>query len=55
MCFELDDWPHFVFSFRPSRVGLSAPSKVLEIWTAEFDWMDAHTDGGVLNVCMTRR
>jgi peptidoglycan/xylan/chitin deacetylase (PgdA/CDA1 family) len=52
MCFELDDWPHFQFSFTPQRVGLSAPSKVLEIWTGEFDWMDRHVEGGVLNVAM---
>ena len=52
MCFELDDWPHFQFNFDPSRVGLSAPSKVLEIWTGELDWMDEHVDGGVLVVAM---
>jgi len=52
MCFELDDWPHFQFNFDPSRVGLSAPSKVLEIWTGELDWMDEHIDGGVLTVAM---
>jgi peptidoglycan/xylan/chitin deacetylase (PgdA/CDA1 family) len=52
MCFELDDWPHFQFNFDPSRVGLSAPSKVLEIWAGELDWMDEHVDGGVLVVTM---
>lgn len=52
MSFELDDWPHFQFTFAPYRVGLSAPSKVLEIWAAEADWMDANVDGGMLNVCM---
>ena len=53
MCFELDDWPHFQFAFGPPyRAGLSAPSKVLEIWTEEFDWMHRHADGGVLTVCM---
>lgn len=53
MCFELDDWPHFQFAFGPPyRAGLSAPSKVLEIWTEDFDWMDAHVDGGLLTVCM---
>ena len=25
---------------------------MLEIWRAEFDFMDAHVDGGVLTVCM---
>ena len=52
MSFELDDWPHFQFTFAPYRAGLSAPSKVLEIWQAEFDFMDRELDGGVLNVCM---
>ena len=52
MCFELDDWPHFQFNFSPSRVGLSAPSKVLEIWQGELDWMHEHVDGGVLVVTM---
>ncbi len=33
-------------------MGLSAPSKVLEIWNAELDWMVDHVDGGVLTVCM---
>jgi hypothetical protein len=52
MCFELDDWPHFQFNFDPSRVGLSAPSKVLEIWQGELDFMHEHVDGGVLVVTM---
>ena len=50
--FELDDWPHFQFNFEPSRVGLSAPSKVLEIWSGELDLMHEHVDGGVLVVAM---
>ena len=52
MCFELDDWPHFQSNFAPHRAGLSAPSKVLEIWQGELDYMDANVDGGVLVVCM---
>jgi peptidoglycan-N-acetylglucosamine deacetylase len=52
MSFELDDWPHFQFTFAPYRAGLSAPSKVLEIWQGEFDFMHRELDGGVLNVCM---
>ena len=52
MSFELDDWPHFQFVFSPYRVGLSAPSKVLEIWQGEFDYMHERIDGGVLNVAM---
>ena len=52
MCFEFDDWPHFQFNFSPYRNGTSAPSKVLEIWQSEFDWMHRHVDGGILIVCM---
>jgi peptidoglycan/xylan/chitin deacetylase (PgdA/CDA1 family) len=52
MSFELDDWPHFQFNFRPSRTGLSSPAKVLEIWTGEFDWMHVNVEGGVLTVTM---
>ena len=50
--FSLDDWPHFTFNFHPSRVGLSAPSKVLEIWASEFDYMVEHEDSGVLTLTM---
>ena len=52
VAFCLDDWPHFTFSFEPSRVGLSAPSKVLEIWTGEFDYMSAHEPGGIFTLTM---
>jgi peptidoglycan-N-acetylglucosamine deacetylase len=52
IAFELDDWVHFQFNFNPYRNGTSAPSKVLEIWSAEFDWMHVHVDGGVLTVAM---
>jgi peptidoglycan/xylan/chitin deacetylase (PgdA/CDA1 family) len=52
MSFELDDWVHFQFNFDPYRKGGATPSDVLEIWREEFDWMDAHVDGGVLTVCM---
>jgi len=52
MCFELDDWVHFQFNFDPYRKGGAPPSHVLEIWRAEFDWMDEHVDGGVLTICM---
>ena len=48
----LDDWPHFTFNFDPYRAGLSAPSKVFEIWAAEFDYMRAHAPGGVLTLTM---
>jgi peptidoglycan/xylan/chitin deacetylase (PgdA/CDA1 family) len=52
MSFELDDWVHFQFNFDPYRKGGAPPSQVLEIWRAEFDWMDEHVEGGVLTVCM---
>jgi peptidoglycan/xylan/chitin deacetylase (PgdA/CDA1 family) len=52
MCFEFDDWAHFQFNFNPYRNGTSAPSKVLEIWTADFDWMQQNVDGGILTVAM---
>ena len=50
--FEFDDWVHFQFNFNPYRNGTSAPSKVLEIWTQEFDRMHGHVDGGVLTAMM---
>jgi peptidoglycan-N-acetylglucosamine deacetylase len=52
MSFEFDDWVHFQFNFNPYRNGTSAPSKVLEIWTTEFDWMHHHVDGGILTVAL---
>jgi len=48
LCFEFDDWVHFQFNFNPYRNGTSAPSKVFEIWTKEFDWMHANVDAGIL-------
>jgi peptidoglycan/xylan/chitin deacetylase (PgdA/CDA1 family) len=50
--FSLDDWPHFTFNFTPYRLGLSAPSKVLEIWTEDLDYMVKHEENGVLTVTM---
>jgi len=52
MAFEFDDWVHFQFNFNPYRNGTSAPSKVLEIWAAELDWMHTNVDGGILTVTM---
>jgi peptidoglycan/xylan/chitin deacetylase (PgdA/CDA1 family) len=52
MCFEFDDWVHFQFNFSPYRNGTSAPSKVLEIWTADFDWMHQNVQGGILTIAM---
>jgi peptidoglycan/xylan/chitin deacetylase (PgdA/CDA1 family) len=48
--FCLDDWPHFTFGFTPPRVGLSAPSKVFEIWAGEFDYMVEHGQNGVFTL-----
>jgi peptidoglycan/xylan/chitin deacetylase (PgdA/CDA1 family) len=50
--FCLDDWPHFTFNFDPPRVGLSATSKVFEIWTGEFDYMVEHGQNGVFTLTM---
>jgi peptidoglycan/xylan/chitin deacetylase (PgdA/CDA1 family) len=52
LSFELDDWVHFQFNFDPYRKGGAPPRHVREIWEAEFDWMDANVDGGVLVVTM---
>jgi peptidoglycan/xylan/chitin deacetylase (PgdA/CDA1 family) len=52
MCFEFDDWVHFQFNFNPYRNGTSAPSKVLEIWNGDLDWMHERVDGGILTVAM---
>jgi len=50
--FTLDDWPHFTFNFDPLRVGLSAPSKVLEIWAGDFDYLVQHEERGVFTITM---
>lgn len=46
----LDDWPQFEPG--PGRDGMSAPSKVLEIWTAELRYAHAHASGGLLTITM---
>ena len=46
----LDDWPHFEPG--PGRDGMSAPSKVLEIWNAELHYAYAHAPGGLLTITM---
>ncbi|WP_019119721.1 polysaccharide deacetylase family protein [Brevibacillus massiliensis] len=47
----LDDAPHYFFNFSPRyRTGLSAPSKVMEIWKAEFDGI--YADGGCYVLAM---
>ena len=48
----LDDWPHFEPSAETGRDGLSAPSKVLEIWTEELRYAHAHAPGDLLTVTM---
>ncbi len=48
----LDDWPHFEPSASGDRDGLSAPSKVLEIWAEELRYAWAHAPGGLLTVTM---
>ena len=48
----LDDWPHFEPSAGGDRDGLSAPSKVLEIWTEELHYAWAHAPGGLLTFTM---
>ncbi len=48
---ELDDAPHFLFNFGPTYLaGLSSPSKVFEIWAAEFD--GAYANEGVFTLTM---
>jgi peptidoglycan-N-acetylglucosamine deacetylase len=49
---SLDDWPHFEPSAETGRDGLSAPSKVLEIWTEELRYAHAHAPGGLLTITM---
>jgi peptidoglycan/xylan/chitin deacetylase (PgdA/CDA1 family) len=47
---DLDDAPYFQFLFKPYRGGLAAPTRVFEIWSAEFD--AAYEQGGVFTLCM---
>ena len=48
----LDDWPHFEPNPASGRDGLSAPSKILEIWTEELRWAWEHEPGGLLTITM---
>src|SRR4051794_31534526 len=48
----LDDWPHFEPSSTGDRDGLSAPSKVLEIWSEELRYAHTHAPGGLLTITM---
>jgi peptidoglycan/xylan/chitin deacetylase (PgdA/CDA1 family) len=48
----LDDWPFFEPAPGTGRDALSAPSRVLEIWTGELRYAWEHAPGGLLNVTM---
>jgi peptidoglycan/xylan/chitin deacetylase (PgdA/CDA1 family) len=48
----MDDWPQFEPDGPRGRDGMSAPSKVLEIWLAELRYAHAHAPGGLLTVTM---
>ncbi|MCD6356571.1 MAG: polysaccharide deacetylase, partial [Anaerolineaceae bacterium] len=47
---ELDDAPYCQFLFHPYRSGLAAPSRMFEIWSAEFK--GAYKQGGVITFTM---
>ncbi|HXG25917.1 MAG TPA: polysaccharide deacetylase [Candidatus Binatia bacterium] len=47
----MDDWPYFEPG-DDGRDGLSAPSRVLEIWTGELRYAHAHAPGGLLTLTM---
>jgi peptidoglycan/xylan/chitin deacetylase (PgdA/CDA1 family) len=44
----MDDWPYFEPG--PGKMGLSAPSHVLEIWTEELRYAHANAPGGVVMI-----
>jgi peptidoglycan/xylan/chitin deacetylase (PgdA/CDA1 family) len=52
----LDDFPHFEYVSVPAqgitRTGLSAPSKVAEIWQDDFTYMQREVPGGVFTLTM---
>lgn len=48
----LDDWPLLEPDGARGRDGLSAPSKVLEIWTGELRYAWEHAPGGLLTITM---
>ena len=52
MSYEFDDWVHFQYNFTPYRNGTASHKKVLEIWTADFDFMHQRIDGGILTIAM---
>lgn len=48
----LDDWPFFEPAPATGRDALSAPSRVLEIWSGELHYAYRHAPGGLLTVTM---
>ncbi len=52
MSYEFDDWVHFQYNFTPYRNGTASPKKVLEIWTADFDFMHQQIQDGILTIAM---
>jgi peptidoglycan/xylan/chitin deacetylase (PgdA/CDA1 family) len=48
----LDDWPYFEPAPTTGRDALSAPSRVLDIWTGELRYAWEHAPGGLLTVTM---
>jgi len=48
----LDDWPFFEPAPATGRDALSAPSRVLEIWSGELHYAYDHAPGGLLTVTM---
>jgi peptidoglycan/xylan/chitin deacetylase (PgdA/CDA1 family) len=48
----LDDWPFFEPAPATGRDALSAPSRVLEIWSGELHYAWDHAPGGLLTVTM---
>lgn len=48
----LDDWPQFEPAPERGRDGLSAPSRVLEVWTEELRYAHEHAPGGLLTLTM---
>jgi hypothetical protein len=50
---SLDDFPIFEFVLRPITLpGLAHPSRVLEIWLGDFDYMYERVIGGVYDLIM---
>jgi peptidoglycan/xylan/chitin deacetylase (PgdA/CDA1 family) len=53
LSFVMNDFNYFEFNYAdPALVGLSPPDHVLQIWSAQFDYMVDRVPGGVLNVTM---